>query len=390
MRTSRRTDERGMALAVAIFALVVVGALVAGAFYAGNLEQRTGRSAMYSAQAADAAEAGAAAVLGAWGADPAIAALPVNGSTVLAQTALGAHNAYQPTVFRLTDGMYMIRSQGTRTDAGGNVLAQRVVALLARTVTASVPIKAAVTVSKPIKFNGATFEVDGRDETPSTWGAEVTGCTTGPDLAGIRSDTLTGASGKDTTNIFGSPKLQANDPTVNSDFAALFGSTFEELKKLADITLPSSSPYNSVGPTLTAGIPQKCDVNNELNWGEPNHGAGQVIQCYNHFPVIYASGSQLKLSGGGRGQGILLIEGDFEIVGGFEFTGIIIAKGGIKINGNGNKITGALLAQDVAIDDQNSISGNTALQFSSCAVSKALSGAASVLPLRQRSWARVY
>jgi len=34
-------NERGMALAIAIFALVVVGALVAGAFFAGIQESRT-------------------------------------------------------------------------------------------------------------------------------------------------------------------------------------------------------------------------------------------------------------------------------------------------------------------------------------------------------------
>ena len=44
MRISRLNGERGMALAVAIFALVVIGALVAGAFFAGYQEQRTGRS----------------------------------------------------------------------------------------------------------------------------------------------------------------------------------------------------------------------------------------------------------------------------------------------------------------------------------------------------------
>src|SRR5881628_1072630 len=37
-------DERGMALAVAIFALVIVGALVAGAFFAGTQEQRVGEN----------------------------------------------------------------------------------------------------------------------------------------------------------------------------------------------------------------------------------------------------------------------------------------------------------------------------------------------------------
>ena len=35
MRAPRLSDERGIALAVAIFALVVIGALVAGTFFAG-------------------------------------------------------------------------------------------------------------------------------------------------------------------------------------------------------------------------------------------------------------------------------------------------------------------------------------------------------------------
>jgi hypothetical protein len=91
-----------------------------------------------------------------------------------------------------------------------------------------------------------------------------------------------------------------------------------------------------------------------------------------------------------RGQGLLLIDGDLVISGSFEFSGLIVAKGGIKISGTGNKITGALLAQDVAIDDQNSISGNTTLQFSSCALNKAIQGSAFAEPLVYRSWVQMY
>ena len=96
------------------------------------------------------------------------------------------------------------------------------------------------------------------------------------------------------------------------------------------------------------------------------------------------------MAAGARGQGLLLVEGDLEIVGGFEFYGLIVAKGGIKINGNGNKVIGALLAQDVDIDDQNSISGNTTLQYSSCALSKAIKGSAFAEPLAYRSWAQLH
>src|SRR5919106_4115811 len=58
MRARRLSDERGIALAVAVFALVVIGALVAGTFFAGRLEQQTGRNTFMAAQAAEAAEAG--------------------------------------------------------------------------------------------------------------------------------------------------------------------------------------------------------------------------------------------------------------------------------------------------------------------------------------------
>jgi Tfp pilus assembly protein PilX len=58
MRARRLSDERGIALAVAVFALVVIGALVAGTFFAGRLEQQTGSNTFMAAQAAEAAEAG--------------------------------------------------------------------------------------------------------------------------------------------------------------------------------------------------------------------------------------------------------------------------------------------------------------------------------------------
>src|SRR5881296_3081089 len=51
-------DERGMALALAIFALVVVGALVAGAFFAGTQEQRVGENWRRLQQSFGAAETG--------------------------------------------------------------------------------------------------------------------------------------------------------------------------------------------------------------------------------------------------------------------------------------------------------------------------------------------
>lgn len=389
MRTPRLTSERGMAMAVAIFALVVVGALVAGAFFAGNLEQRTGRNSIYATEAAGAAESGTASVFAKW--DPALKTLAVGDSLAEPMsTSLGAHVTVTPKVFRLNNELFLVRSVGQRTDAAGNVMAQRTVATVGRLVTATTSAKAAVTVTKPVKFNGSAFKVVGNDSVPKGWAGEA-GCNTGANMAGIRSATTTGATSADNDKLFGNPPQVANDATVTASmFDVLGDQTFNDLKASADIVLPNTTPYNGAAPSVT-GSPAKCNADDDLNWGEPRRsGAGYTSQCITYFPIIYASGSQLKLTGGGRGQGLLLVEGDLEIAGGFEFTGLIIAKGGIKVTGNGNKITGALLAQDVAIDDQNSLSGNTTLQYSSCAITKALAGLASARPLTQRSWVQAY
>jgi hypothetical protein len=209
----------------------------------------------------------------------------------------------------------------------------------------------------------------------------------------VRTAQTVGANTQQDSKITGAPAQVENDPTVTSDFFNMFGDvTFDELKKQADIVLPNTTPYNGSAPSLTATNPQRCNTANQMNWGEPHRlgDASFVSQCVNYFPILYGSGTQTKLAAGGRGQGLLLVEGDLEISGGFEWTGLIVAKGGLKIVGNGNKITGALLAQDVAVDDQNSISGNSTLQFSSCALSKAIKGSANARPLTQRSWVQVY
>src|SRR6478735_8659137 len=311
MWNPRRTDERGMALAVAIFALVVIGALVAGAFYASTLEQRTGRNAM----------------------------------------------KYTMSATRLNDQLFLLTSQGSRVDPSGSELARSSVATMARLSFVSATAKAAVTVTKPVKFNGNSFSVIGNDSMPKGWDKDSLGnadpnCATGADQAGVRSASQTGAASADQDNLFGAPKEVANDPTVTNDFFNIFGDvTFDELKKNADIVVSATTPQHPA-PTLLAAAPFRCNVGDWNNWGEPERTAGYIKACSTYYPIIYASGSQLKMSGGARGQGLLLIEGDLEITGNFEFSGLIVAKGGIKINGTGNKITGALLAQDVDISDK--------------------------------------
>jgi hypothetical protein len=156
---------------------------------------------------------------------------------------------------------------------------------------------------------------------------------------------------------------------------------------MAYVLITSANP-GATAPTTT-GLPRRCDRTNSLNWGEPWYPAGPATAsvCQNWFPIIYRPGN-LKLQGG-RGQGILLVDGDLELAGGVEFFGIVLVKGRLRTTGNGNKINGAVMARNVDLDD-NFIGGTPTVNFSTCAINRALQASAVVIPLNSRAWAQLY
>ena len=97
------------------------------------------------------------------------------------------------------------------------------------------------------------------------------------------------------------------------------------------------------------------------------------------------------LNGKGRGQGILLVNGDLKINGTFDWVGLIIVRDDIdKGNGSAN-ITGAVMARNVSLFDGGStFNGTQDVQYSKCAVESALRGSAVLQPVRERSWAQLF
>lgn len=123
-------DQRGMALAVAVFALAVMGGLIAGNFVAGWLEQQSGRNTLYGMQAAAAAEAELRQALlqvpaSAWSALPVGAAQSLDTASVPGMT-------LQREVARLTHALFLIRTRASRIDADGAALATRSLGLLVK------------------------------------------------------------------------------------------------------------------------------------------------------------------------------------------------------------------------------------------------------------------
>nr|MBA3258894.1 hypothetical protein [Gemmatimonadales bacterium] len=144
MRARRRSDERGIALAVAVFALVVIGALVAGTFFAGRLEQQTGMNTFFAAQATEAAEAGLSEAVASQTA-AALLALDPNETNELPLVNVGDHTSATRSVTRLAGNLFLVRSLGSRTNPAGGELARRSLGQLIRLVQADIEVNAGLT-----------------------------------------------------------------------------------------------------------------------------------------------------------------------------------------------------------------------------------------------------
>jgi hypothetical protein len=123
-----------MALAVAIFALAAIGAIVAGSLTTGVLEHQSGGNTIYLTQAAEAGEA-ELWTLAETLESSRLLALPAGGAPVdLGPASPMAGLTVERQVSRLGENLLFIRVRGARLDAGGGTLASRAAGLLLRVV----------------------------------------------------------------------------------------------------------------------------------------------------------------------------------------------------------------------------------------------------------------
>jgi hypothetical protein len=382
MPASRISNERGIALAVAIFALVVIGAIVAGTFFAGRLEQQSGQASVYASQAAEAAEAGMSdAVLGQNGNAPALTAMALGATLDLPALSVGANASATRRIQKLTNSLFLFTSLGSRTNGAGASMADRKLGALVRLEQVQIAVNAGLTTIGKATVSGNST-VDGHDHTPSEWLAPpAVTCPTPDDVAGVRYNGQLTQQGS--AVIDGDPARQPDNTLTAANM--LGGSTFDQLKALKTLTLTGDV---SGLAAATTGNPARCDISVESNWGAPTDKASP---CFTYFPIIYHLGD-LSISGSGEGQGILLVEGNLNVQGRIDFYGPVIVTGGVNIRGTGSddvKFYGGVMAQDVTLDDSK-LSGNATVNYSSCAIRRALQGSAIPTLLSERSWVQLY
>lgn len=394
--------ERGVALALVLFALVITGALISGALMVSRIDRAATAGTVWATEAQNAAESGLALALATW--DPMVHnQLRVWDGTPATEWSAGLRQVggnlllqQVDSIRRLNGDLFLVRSTGRRLGLGGQVLAELSVGQLLRLTSPSVGVNAALTVQSPVAFAGNAFRVSGFNTWPEQWdGGECAPLDDGgvDDVVGVRSATGTGVLPVHHDNVFGFPVRDVGfDPSVTSaTFQDFVDFTYASLTAQPGVkVLGNSTPYNGLVPSYAAG--GGCDRAAPGNLGEPLRNppaAAAVTSCVGYFPVVHGTASQTVLGGGSRGQGTLLVDGDLRLTGGVRWAGLVIVRGRIRISGTGNQIFGAVLAEGADFE-AGSVTGNVQLHYSACAVQQAIGGASRARPLAHRSWIQLY
>jgi hypothetical protein len=377
-------DERGMALAIAIFALVVVGALVAGSFFAGTQEQRVGENQRRVQTAFGVAEAGAQERVISW--DPGTMNkrphYPADSVAIASSNAPGGTGTFGGYSYKVGPNVFLIdvtgrdRASQAGGIAGGGGARQRI-GMIARIAPIEFGIRASLTTQGGVSVGGNAV-VSGADQNPTGWA----NCeAAGPAQAGVRDNGGTVSTGGSGT-VTGNPAV-VNDPTIrDSTFTTFGGSTYAQLAARANVTVGGGNL--NIEPSVVNGV---CDKNVLTNWGD---GDNPGAPCGSYFPIIHVTGS-LTVNGV-QGQGILLVDGDLMVNGSFNFYGIVILQGDLKTAGGGTSdahFWGGVMAKNADLSTQN-LNGHATLNFSSCSILAALQAQSPIGMMRSRGWVQLY
>jgi hypothetical protein len=377
-----RSRREGFALATTILALLVVGAIVTGGFYAASQEGQVARASGAAEDALFVAETGMNTTISA-ATLANLQTIPLNTSVTrpavnvtVGTTVVGN---YTMNISRVADKLYLFRSRAIVTKGGRYAGATHVVSNMIRVRNANFDTEAAIQVYGNLVVGG-NADVDGDDMFPLQWagaGCPPLDASTDAVNANPGASVTTQGSGTITGTVDQSTPLDTANFTVFGDV------TWADLIAVKDKTYANGA---TVGPVpVWTTLPPVCKTSVLDNWGHPQDPTNP---CFNYFPIIYAEGD-MHISSGGFGQGILLVEGDLEIQGGFNFYGVVVVLGRIRIQGTGGHVFGTTLAYGEGdVSTTNATFGNAELRYSSCAIERAMlnSPLARAVPIRHRSW----
>lgn len=345
---------------------------------------RRSRDTRHTIAAREAADLAAHLILRDWesiGAET----LAVGATTGTLPLALGSGARASSRVVRATDHLFWSVGLGEDGDSLAGTLARRGAHLAVRLAIPDVPLSAALTVRDSVTLAGAALVV-GSDSTPMGW----TGCAAPAPAAAVALPDTTRicdggcGPGRAGGRVAGTPPLLADSAAaLPSRYAAFGAESWQSLVAHAGLVLAPGAVVTPA-PSVLGG---RCDRALSSNWGDPT-APGSACGAY--FPLVWARGDvEIR---GGIGQGVLLAEGDVTLSAGALFAGLVIAKDDLLAVGTGGTIVGAAMAADVrpGTSDHTHLEGGARIQWSRCAVDRALQRSARPVPVRGRPWAAVY
>ncbi len=382
VRTRVTRTRRGMALILTLVVVVVLAALSTGAVVSSMQEFRGGRNALVEQRAFAVAEFGLNSEISNWNRGRNLP--PPRGMLIGAIDSANVFVAQSDTakvyIQRLTDNTFWVRSVGRASIGSAQLEAQRMTNMVVRIAYPTINPGGAIVTAGNVRVSGSAT-VTGRNTNPTNW----TQCA---NIAGRDTFAITYAPGK-TLDVAGASTIVGGsrvDPAAgDSNTYVRYGTeSWNSLVAAADLKLPGGS----YGPE-PVGTATSCNLSQQLNWGEPLRGGnGHVRGCEDFFPIIYINGTANLTRG--RGQGILLVNGDVRTVGNFQWYGLIIARDDIVKGAGTFDLWGSAMSRNANVNDDNSIVGNSNFQWSKCAVESALRGSAILTRTKERSWAQLY
>ena len=368
------SNRNGMALPMALAAIVIIGGMIAAAVYVSTQDYRIATNTARESQAISVAEYGLNRTIQDW--QPSYNLKMVAGDTLKRSYTLNGGTT-NVMITRLGGSFFWATSEAT---TGGNgQQARRRYGSLLRINTPNVNFLGAVTAAGNVRVSG-NVTVNGNDVSPSGW----TGCPTPANVPGSVITPTATVTVNGSVTITGNPAYTTSAAAGDTNTYFNYGSlSYSSLAAMANLTLPGGT-YTGMSPAVSGGV---CLTSNTNNWGDPVRHS-PAAACETYYPIIHVTGN-LSVSGG-TGQGILLVDGDLTKSGNFSFYGLVIARGTIRSSGNNNGVTGAEMAASIDEGDAVTLSGSTSIQYSSCVLANTFSGTSYLAPVKQRAWVDLY
>lgn len=362
-------QRRGAALAVALFALVTMGAIAHAVLQPAVASRQASRRIASHHRAASAAERAIADVLTHqprrfWRelSPGALSRMPIRDSSASGAPDPGAARG-TVRVIRLDSTLYAIDAEAMVPARDAPVTVRRGVFVEWRVDSAVIP--AAIVAGGDVDLAADTRL--GRAEDCASGTDSTAGVMVGPEATVRRAGTST-------------------EDGVQRDPAATTAGThhrpggiaLETILAEPSIRLPEGS---AVTPApIVEG--DRC-VEGPANWGALT-GDALTAPCSGRAPSIVADGD-LRIEGG-EGRGTLVVKGRLTIAGSFRFAGLVVAMGGLETSGAAMDVTGAVYVPPGA--SVTIRGGGSVILASRCALQATAEAAARLHVVPMRGWWR--